>query len=114
MKFLSLTDIKAQCRIEPEFTLEDSLLTRYGAAAENTLLRMCNRSYDDILTEYGEDGETPGSKVVPNDFYVAALMLSKHLYEHHGPTQNVPVSMVPYTLDMLIKPFMKLTTNEEE
>lgn len=113
MKFLTLDDIKAQCRIESDFTLEDGLLTRYGNAAENTLLRMCNRSLQNLIDEYGEEGETPEEKIVPSDFYLAALMLVKHLYEHHGPTQNVPVSMVPYTLDMLIKPFMQLTSEGE-
>ena len=112
MKFLTLKEIKAQCRIEEDFTLEDSLLNRYGAAAENTLLRMCNRTYDDLLAEFGED-DGKGGKVVPSDFFLAALLLSKHLYEHRGPTENISISMVPYTLDMMIKPFMRLTSAEE-
>jgi len=112
MKFLKLEDIKAQCRIEPDFTDEDTLLTAYGGAAENTLLRTCNRTYSDLLKNFGED-DGKGGKVVPPDFRVAALMLAKHLYEHRGPTENVSVSMVPYALDYLIKPFMRLTTADE-
>jgi uncharacterized phage protein (predicted DNA packaging) len=112
MKFLKLEDIKAQCRIEPDFTDEDTLLTAYGGAAENTLLRTCNRTYSDLLENFGED-DGKGGKVVPPDFRVAALMLAKHLYEHRGPTENVSVSMVPYALDYLIKPFMRLTTADE-
>ena len=100
MKFLTLDEIKDQCRIEHDFTLED------------TLLRICNRSYDDLLTHFGDD-DGKGGKVVPADFRVAALMLAKHLYEHRGPTENVSVSMVPYALDLLIKPFMRLTTEDE-
>ena len=113
MKFLTLEDIKAQCRIEPGFTDEDKLLTAYGGASENTLLRICNRSYDDLLEHFGED-DGDGGKVVPEDFRVAALLLAKHLYEHRGPTEMVTQSMVPYTLDLLIKPFMRLTTGEED
>lgn len=108
MKFLTLQDIKAQCRIEPDFTDEDTLLQLYGAAAENTLLRICNRSVDDIIELFGEDNK------MPSDFIVAGLLLAKHLYEHRGPTQNVPIAMVPYTIDMLIMPFMKLGAREEE
>jgi hypothetical protein len=109
MKFLKLDEIKDQCRIEQDFDLENTLLNAYGAAAENALLRICNRSYDDLLENFGEnDGE--GGKVVPADFRVAALMLAKHLYEHRGPTENVSVSMVPYALDLLIKPYMRLTS----
>lgn len=112
MKFLTLDEIKDQCRIEHDFTLEDALLTAYGGASENTLLRICNRSYSDLLTHFGDDnGE--GVKVVPADFRAAALMLAKHLYEHRGPTENVSVSMVPYALDLLIKPFMRLATDDE-
>jgi hypothetical protein len=112
MKFLKLEDIKAQCRIEPDFTDEDKLLDKFGAAVENTLLRTVDRTYDGLLEAFGEeDGD--GGKTVPSDFYVAALMLVKHIYEHRGPTEMVTQSMVPYTLDLLIKPFMRLTTGEE-
>ena len=112
MKFLKLEEIKDQCRIERDFDLEDTLLTAYGEASENALLRICNRSYDDLLTHFGED-DGKGGKVVPADFRVAALLMAKHLYEHRGPTENVSVSMVPYALDQLIKPFMRLTSAEE-
>lgn len=108
MKFLTLPDIKAQCRIEPDFTEEDNLLELYGGAAENTLLRICNRTYGEILEKFGEDGK------IPDDFTTAALLLTKHLYEHRGPTQNVPITMVPYTIDTLVMPFMKLGAREEE
>lgn len=112
MKFLKLEDIKAQCRIEPDFTDEDKLLEKFGAAIENALLRSVNRSYDGLLEAFGED-DGDGGTTVPSDFYVAALMLVKHIYEHRGPTEMVTQSMVPYTLDLLIKPFMRLTTGEE-
>lgn len=112
MKFLTLEDIKAQCRIEPDFTDEDKLLEKFGAAIENALLREVNRSYDGLLEAFGED-DGAGGKTVPSDFYVAALLLTKHLYEHRGPTEMVTQSMVPYTLDLFIKPFMRLTSAEE-
>ena len=92
--------------------MEDTLLTAYGSASENTLLRVCNRTYDDLLDNFGED-DGEGGKVVPPDFRVAALMLAKHLYEHRGPTENVSLSIVPYSIDLLIKPFMRLTSAEE-
>ena len=113
MKFLTLDEIKDQCRIEQDITLEDTLLTTYGGAAENTLLRTCRRSYDNLLATFGED-DGEGGKMVPDDFRVAALLLTKHLYEHRGPTESVPQSMVPYALDLLVKPFMRLTGDENE
>ena len=96
LKWLTLEDIKAQCRIEPDNTLEDTLLTLYGAAAEQALLNACNRTYENLIDQYTE---------VPNDLYVAGLLLTCHLYEHRGPTTNVTLSVVPYTLDMFWKPY---------
>lgn len=105
LKWLDLADIKAQCRIMPNNTREDNLLQRYGAAAEQALLNACNRTYEDLIMTYGE---------VPNDLYVAGLMLANHLYEHRGPTSNVSLSAVPYTLDMYWKPYAVLTTNKKD
>lgn len=96
LKWLSLDDIKDQCRIERDNTLEDNLLTRYGAAAEKALLNVCNRTYEDLIAEY-ED--------VPDDLYVAALLLANHLYEHRGPTVTASLSVIPYSLDMYWKPY---------
>ena len=49
----------------------------------------------------------------PDCLLEQSVNLAKHLYEHRGPTENVSVSMVPYALDLLIKPFMRLTTEDE-
>ena len=105
LKWLTLEEIKAQCRIMPDDTLEDALLMRYGAAAEQALLNACGRTFESIEEEYGE---------IPNDLYLAGLMLANHLYEHRGPTSNVSISTIPYTLDMFWKPYAILTTAKEE
>ena len=96
LKWLTLADIKAQCRIKPDNTLEDTLLTLYGAAAEQALLNACDRTYENLTEQYGG---------VPSDLYVAGLMLANHLYEHRGPTSNVSLSVIPYALDMFWKPY---------
>lgn len=96
LKWLTLNDIKDQCRIERSFTLEDRMLTLYGCAAENALLNAMRRTYDDLVEEYGG---------IPDDLVVAGLLLANHLYEHHGPTENVTLSAVPYSLDIYWKPY---------
>ena len=53
MKFLTLEQIKAQCRIEEDFTLEDSKLTLYGESAEKVIFNMCQRPYEDFIETYG-------------------------------------------------------------
>lgn len=105
LKWLSLADIKAQCRIMTDNTLEDGLLMRYGAAAEQALLNACDRTYESLIEDFGE---------VPSDLYVAGLMLANHLYEHRGPTSNVSLSSIPYTLDTFWKPYAILATKKEE
>jgi hypothetical protein len=105
LKWLTLDNIKAQCRIMPENTLEDKILTLYGAAAENALLNAMNRTVESLIEDYGE---------VPDDLHVAGLLLANHLYEHRGPTTNVSLSVVPYALDWLWKPYAILASNKKE
>jgi uncharacterized phage protein (predicted DNA packaging) len=107
MKWITLEQVKAQCRIEPDFTEEDALLTTYGNAAEQGILRLLERSWEDVC-------ESLSREDIDGGLTIAALMLAEHLYKHRGPTENVSVSMVPYALDSLIKPFMRLTTDETQ
>ena len=46
MKWLTLTEIKQQLRIEADYTDEDALLTRYGNSAEAVVLNITGRTYD--------------------------------------------------------------------
>jgi uncharacterized phage protein (predicted DNA packaging) len=99
MKWLTLEKIKQQCRIEQDFTLEDDLLTGYGTSAENTILNHLNRTYYDLLEQYG---------AVPQDIINASMMLVDVWYQHRSPVEALSLSIVPYTFDILIKPYMKL------
>ena len=97
MKWLTLDYIKQHSRICCD--CEDSLLELYGAAAEDTLLNHCNTTYDDLLTEYGE---------VPAPLYQASLMLTDIGYTYRSPVSPTNTSIIPYTFDILVKPYMKL------
>lgn len=99
MKWLTLEKIKDQCRIEHNFTLEDKRLTSYGTSAESTVLNHLNRTYYDLVEQYGE---------VPEDIINASLMLADVWYQHRSPVENLSMSIVPYTFELLIKPYMKL------
>lgn len=105
MKFLTLTDIKAQCRIEEDFTIEDVLLTSYGDSAEETVTQYLGRgvTVDDMVASMTE--EYGG---IPKSVVNAALMLVDTWYQHRSPASPVNISIVPYTFDILIKPYMKL------
>ena len=103
MKFLTLEEIKQQLRLEPDYTLEDKLLTRYGNSAEATVLRLCNRTLENIVAVYGT-AEEP----VPSDLVHAALLMVAHSYQQREVAGMQNLYTVPYAFDMLVKPFMRL------
>ena len=105
MKWLTLEQIKAQLRIEPDFTAEDTLLESYGESAETTLLNYLNRPYADILGSYGD---------VPLPLVQASLLLVDTSYQHRSPINVTNISLVPYTFDLLVKPYIRLTSAESE
>ena len=102
MKWLTLERIKQQCRIEQDFTEEDSLLEMYGESAEEVLLNHLNRSYEDIMQIYGR---------IPAPLVHASLMLVDVSYQHRSPVSPQNMSIVPYTFDILVKPYMRLANN---
>ena len=98
MKFLTLTDIKAHSRID--YDCEDSLLELYGAAAEDTLLNHIGMTYEQLLEKYNNK--------VPTPLVQAALMLVDVSYQHRNPVSSQNMSVVPYTFDILVKPYVIL------
>lgn len=97
MKFLTLEYIKQHSRID--YDIEDDLLELYGASAEDTTLNMLNRSYENLIETYGE---------VPSAIMQAALMLVDVSYSQRSPISPQNMSVVAYTFDALIKPYMIL------
>ena len=101
MKWLTIEQIKAQCRIEQDFTAEDELLEMYGESAENTVLNLLNRDITDIYEQYG---------CIPRPLVHATLMLVAQSYQHREPVSPQNLYTVPYAFDLLLKPYIKLTT----
>lgn len=98
MRWLTLTLIKEKCRETESY--QDNILTLYGETAESLILRLCNRTYDEIL-EYNNN-------VFPYELITASLMILNHWFDNGTPVLSAKLSQIPYTLDILIKPFMKL------
>ena len=89
--------IKAHSRID--YDCEDDLLELYADSAEETVLNMLGRSFEDLLEECGE---------VPAPVKQAALMLVDLSYKERSPISPQQLYAVPYTVDVLIKPYMVL------
>ena len=102
MKWLDLNQIKQQLRIESDYTDEDTLLTKYGESAEDTILNICRRTYDDFLSEYGK---------IPSDIVEASLLLVTVSYEHRAAVTQYQMYSVRYAFDMKVKPYMKLASD---
>lgn len=104
MKWLTLSEIKQQLRIEPDFTDDDALLTRYGNSAEATVLNITGRTYDDFICDYGE---------IPADIWEATVLLVTLSYENRSPVSMQNMYAIPYAFDAKVKPYMKLTSSYE-
>lgn len=103
MKYLTFEQIKQQLRLDDEQAeLEHNLLEDYGEAAEDAVLNICNRTFEDIIEQYGK---------VPAPLRRVTLMLVDNAYKERSPNSPQSMSTVPYAFDLMLKPYMRLTTD---
>lgn len=105
LKFLTLADIKAQCRIDGD--AEDSILTMYGQSAETTLAGyigyMDDHNHPDVDSMLADFDNN-----LPKPLYQAALLLVDTSYQYRSAVSNQNMSVVPYSFDILVKQYVKL------
>lgn len=104
MKWLTLPEIKEQLRIEADFTLEDQKLTMYGDSAEEVLMEVTRRTYDDFIDNYGK---------IPTPIREVSLMLVTVSYET-GSAVSLQQFYSNQTFDMKVKPYMRLADGPME
>ena len=103
MKFLTFDQIKAQLRLDDQQADDErDLLELYGEAAEDMVLNTLNRTITDIFEQYG---------MVPKALVQAGLMLVAQSYQHRELASPQTLYAVPYAFDLLMKPYMRLTTS---
>ncbi|AKP33302.1 head-tail connector protein [Yersinia aleksiciae] len=85
---ITLEEVKLQCRIEPEFTEEDSLIKIYIDATLEVCQRHIGKRFDDGL-EF-----TPAMKV-------GCLMYVTQLYESRSMVADLTIKEVPLTISHL-------------
>lgn len=95
MKYLTPELIKQHSRIDSD----EQILELYGSSAEETLLTYIGRTYEELMAEYTK---------VPDRIIHATLMLVDVSYQYRNPMSIHSMFIVPYTFDMLVKPFVKL------
>ena len=104
MKWLTLERIKQQLRIEPDFHDEDDLLEEYGETAEDAILEVLNRSYEELYEVYGR---------IPAPVIQVSRMLVASLYKDREK-DLVQEAHDNKTFFFLLKPYMRLTSKENE
>ena len=105
MKYLTFERIKQQLRLDDaQAEMEKDLLIMYGESAEEVVMNTIQRDYQNIMETYG---------TVPAPIIHAALMLVDVSYQHRSPVSPQNMSTVPYTFDLLVKPYMRMTYNNE-
>lgn len=97
MKWLTIEAIKKHLRIGDN--CEDDVLEMYGMSAEDTVLAICNRTYEECIEKYG---------TIPVNLIHASLLLVAASWQNREPYSPMNLSAVPYSIDLLIKPYMKL------
>lgn len=102
MKWLTIDYIKQHSRLD--YDDEISVIELYADSAEQAILNTLNRSYQDIIEHYGD---------VPAPIRHATLMLCDMSYERRNPVTGQSLSVVPYSIDILLKPYMRLTAEED-
>lgn len=98
LRFVTLEEIKNNARIETND--EDKLITRIGLSAEDTVLNLMERTIEDILEEFNDK--------IPEPICHATLMLATHYCLHRTPFETIPLHAVPYTIDVMLKPYIRL------
>ena len=98
MKFLTLDYIQKHSRIDG--SCEAEVLNLYGEAAEDTVLNYIGLTFDELKAKY--------NNTVPKPIVQAALMLVDTWYQYRSPISGQSLSIIPYTFDILVKPYMIL------
>lgn len=99
-KWTTIDYIKKHSRLD--YDCENELIELYIISAEDTILNLLNRTYEDLIETYGD---------VPAEIREATLMLVDNSYSHRSPAGTVQLYDVRYGFDMRIKPYIRLTSN---
>lgn len=106
LRVLTMEKMKAQIRDVQDEELE--LLQTWGMACESVIIDMTNRTFEEL--KVWEDAHGKG---FPEALESAMLLLVAHLFRNREPVSSVTQNMVPFTISMLVKPYVKLSNRSE-
>lgn len=97
LRIITLEEAKQNSRIDTSD--EDAILLRKCKTAEESILKVLNRTIEDLYEEYG---------TIPSPIVDACLAMTDHLFTHRGITSPLALHDIPYTIDFMVKPYIKL------
>ena len=98
LRWLDIDAIKQHCRID--FDCEDAELEQFGIAAEQAILDLTRRTYENFIDTYGR---------IPDPIFNATLLLVQNLYNNRDASDTQKKEAALYGFDLLLKNYMVLT-----
>ena len=100
LKWLTIDAIHAHCRID--FDCEDAELEQMGITAEQAILDLTRRTYENFVDTYGR---------IPDPIFNATLLLVQSLYNNRDAAETTVYTSKEsmYGLQFLVKNYMVLT-----
>ena len=98
LKWLSIDAIHAHCRID--FACEDAELEQMGITAEQAILDLTRRTYENFIDTYGR---------IPDPIYNATLLLVQSLYKNRDAEEQRDSKEIAFGFSFMVKNYMVLT-----
>lgn len=99
LKWLNLDAIHAHCRIDTN--CEDAELEQYGKAAEQAIINVTRRTFENFIDTYGR---------IPDDIFVATLELVQDQYDNRNSSDSQQRHSAIYNFEMLVKGYVSIVS----
>ena len=97
LKWLSIDAIHQHCRID--FNCEDAELEQYGIAAEQAILDLTRRTFENFIDTYGR---------IPDPIFNASLLLVQSLYKNRDAEEQRDSKEIAFGFSFMVKNYMYL------
>ena len=99
LKWLTIDAIHDHCRIDSNY--EDAELEQYGKAAEQAIINVTRRTFENFIDTYGR---------IPDDIFVATLELVQDQYDNRNSSDSQQRHSAIYNFEMLVKNYVSIVS----
>ena len=98
LRWLSVQAIHDHCHID--FNCEDAELEQFGIAAEQAILNLTRRTFENFIDTYGR---------IPDPIFNASLLLVQSLYKNRDAEEQRDSKEIAFGFSFMVKNYMVLT-----